>query len=181
MGQVIRDACPECHGQGRIREERVLEIKIPPGVDDGTRLRVSGEGEAGARGGPPGDLYVVLQVREHSFFERRGNDLYCTVPVSIAQAALGAILKVPTLRGQEQRLTLPEGTQNRSVFRLRGLGMPSLDGRGPGDLFVAVHVVIPSRLTREQRRLLETLAPSLRVENKPLERRAAEKAKNIFS
>jgi molecular chaperone DnaJ len=180
MGQVIREACPDCHGDGRVRRERVLEIKIPPGVDDGTRLRVSGEGEAGAHGSPPGDLYVVLHVREHPFFERRGNDLYCTVPISIAQAALGTVLKVPTLRGQE-RLTIPEGTQSRSVFRLRGLGAPSLDGRGPGDLYVEIHVVVPTRLTREQQRLLEMLGPSIQVENKPLERRSAEKAKNVFS
>jgi len=179
VGQVVRDACPACHGEGRVREEKVLEIKIPPGVDDGTRLRVSGEGEAGSRGGPPGDLYVVLQVREHPFFERRGSDLYCTIPISISQAALGTTLKVPTLRGHE-KLPIPEGTQNRSVFRLGGLGLPSPDGRGSGDLYVAVHVVVPARLTREQRRLLETLGPTLEVENKPLERRAAEKVKNIF-
>lgn len=179
MGQVIRDACSACHGEGRVREEKVLEIKIPPGVDDGTRLRVTGEGEAGSRGGPPGDLYVVLQVSEHSFFERRGSDLYCTIPISISQAALGTTLKVPTLGGHE-KLAIPEGTQNRSVFRLRGLGLPGLDGRGSGDLYVTIHVVVPARLTREQRRLLETLGPTLEVENKPLERRASEKVKNIF-
>jgi molecular chaperone DnaJ len=180
MGQVVRDPCAECQGEGRIRAEKVLEIKIPPGVDDGTRLRVSGEGEAGARGGPPGDLYVVLQISEHPFFERRGSDLYCTIPISVTQAALCALLKVPTLRGQE-RLTIPEGTQNGSVFRLRGQGMPSLDGPGPGDLYVAIHVVVPSRLTREQRRLMETLDPSVRIENKHLEKRQSEKVKSIFN
>jgi molecular chaperone DnaJ len=179
VGQVIREACPECHGQGRTREEKVLALKIPPGVDDGTRLRVGGEGEAGEHGGPPGDLYVALKVREHPYFERRGSDLYCTVPISIVQATLGAEFKVPTLRG-EQRLRIPEGTQSGSVFRLRGLGMPSLDGRGQGDLYVSVYVVTPTRLSREQRRILEMMASSVRVENKPLERRASEKAKDIF-
>jgi molecular chaperone DnaJ len=179
MGQVIGEPCSTCHAKGRVREEKVLGLKIPPGVDGGTRLRVSGEGEAGERGGVPGDLYVVLKVREHAYFERQGNDLYCTVPVSVAQAALGAEFKVPTLNNQE-RLRIPEGTQSGSVFRLRGLGMPSVDGHGRGDLYVSVYVVTPTRLSREQRRLLETLSVSVRVENKPLERRAAEKVKSIF-
>lgn len=179
MGQVIRDACPACHGEGRVRQEKVLGIKIPAGVDDGMRLRVSGEGEAGFYGGPPGDLYVVLKVREHPYFERRANDLYCTVPLSVSQSALGTEIKVPTLRGVE-RLEVPEGTQSGSVFRIRGKGLPSLDGRGQGDLYVMIHVIVPSRLTREQRRLLEMLGVSLRVDNKPLERRVAEKVKDIF-
>lgn len=174
MGQVVRDPCSDCHGEGRLRQERVLEIKIPPGVDDGTRLRVKGEGDAGTRSGPPGDLYVVLKVREHPYFERQGSHLYCTVPISIAQAALGAEIKVPTLNGHE-RLRIPEGTQSGAVFRLRGMGVPSVNGREPGDLYVSVHVVIPSRLSREQRKLFEMLSGSLRIENKPLERRAAER------
>ncbi len=179
MGQVVRDPCSTCHGEGRVRQEKVLGIKIPAGVEDGTRLRVSGEGEAGLHGGPPGDLYVVLRVHEHEYFERRGNDLYCTVPVSIPQAVLGADIKVPTLRGKT-RLRIPEGTQSGSVFRLRSLGLPSLDGGGQGDLYVAIHVVVPTRLSREQKKLLEMLAPSLRVENKPLERKLSGKVKDIF-
>jgi molecular chaperone DnaJ len=162
-----------------VREEKVLGLRIPPGVDDGTRLRIGGEGEAGERGGSPGDLYVVVKVREHPYFERRGNDLYCTVPISISQAALGTELKVATLRDTE-RLRIPEGTQSGSVFRVQRRGMPSLDGRGPGDLYVTVYVVTPTRLSREQRRLFEMLGPGVRVENKPLERRAAEKVKDIF-
>ena len=114
MGQVIRDACADCHGEGRIRQEKILGLKIPPGVDDGTRLRVSGEGEAGSHGGPSGDLYVVLKAREHPFFERQGSDLYCTIPVSLTQAALGVDLKVPTLDGKSERLRVPEGTQSGS-------------------------------------------------------------------
>ncbi len=179
MGQVLREKCPACGGEGRVREERVLSIKIPPGVEDGMRLRVSGEGEAGVQGGPPGDLYVVLRVREHPFFERRGSDLYCTVPISITQAALGTELKIPTLRGHE-RLRIPEGTQPGSVFRLRGMGLPRVDGHGQGDLYVNVQVVVPTHLSREQRRLLEALSSTIRVENKPVARRGSENVKNGF-
>ncbi len=179
VGQVIREACPACRGQGRLRQEKVLAIKIPAGVEDGMRLRVGGEGDAGSKSGEPGDLYVVLRVREHPFFERRGNDLYCTVPISIPQAVLGTELKIPTLRGDE-RLHIPEGTQTGSVFRIRGRGFPNLDGRGQGDLYVSVHVVTPAQLSREQRRLFESLMGSLRVENKPLQRRVREKVKDIF-
>lgn len=179
MGQIIREACPACGGEGRVREERVLGIKIPAGVEDGMRLRVSGEGEAGSYGGPSGDLYVVLKVREHAYFERQGSDLFCTIPISVAQAALGGEIKVPTLRGQE-RLRIPEGTQSGSAFRLRGLGMPSVDGRAQGDLYVKVQVVVPTHLSREQRRLMEMLGSSLRVENKPLARRTSERVKNNF-
>jgi molecular chaperone DnaJ len=179
MGQVMREACPGCRGKGQVQQEKVLGLKIPAGVEEGTRLRVSGEGEAGSMGGPHGDLYVVLLVREHPYFDRRGNDLYYTIPISITQAALGAEIKVPTLRGQE-RLRIPEGTQNGSVFRLRGSGMPSVDGRRQGDLYVSIYVVTPTRLSREQRRMFEMLNPAVRVENHPLERRASEKVKDAF-
>ena len=150
-----------------MREEKVLGLKIPAGVEDGMRLRVSGEGEAGHQGGPPGDLYVLISVRRHEFFERRGNDLYYTVPISLVQATLGTEIKVPLLKGNE-KLRVPEGTQSGSVFRLRGKGFPSVDGRGPGDLYVTVQVVIPHHLSREQRRTIESLGEALRVENKPI-------------
>jgi molecular chaperone DnaJ len=179
MGQVIREACPACAGKGRVRQEKVLGLKIPAGVEEGTRLRVSGEGEAGEMGGPHGDLYVVLRVREHPYFDRQGNDLHYTIPVSITQATLGAEIRVPTLKGQE-RLRIPEGTQNGTVFRLRGCGMPSVDGRRQGDLYVSVYVVTPTRLSREQRRVFEMLNSGMRVENQPLERRASEKVKDVF-
>ncbi len=179
MGKVVREPCSTCRGKGRIYQEKVLGIPIPAGVDDGTRLRVSGEGEAGEFGGSAGDLYVVVRVRKHPFFDRRGRDLYCTVPISIAQAALGAEFKLPSLNGQE-RLRIPEGTQSGSMFRIRGLGMPDVNGHGKGDLYVTVHVVVPTRLSRDQRQMLEILAPSLRVENKPLERNVGEKVKNSF-
>jgi molecular chaperone DnaJ len=179
MGQVIREACPGCGGKGQVQQEKVLGLKIPAGVEEGTRLRVSGEGEAGEMGGSHGDLYVVLRIREHPYFDRQGNDLYYTIPVSIAQATLGAEIKVPTLKGQE-RLRIPEGTQTGTVFRLRGCGMPSVDGRRQGDLYVSVYVVTPTRLSREQRRVFEILNSAVRVENQPLERRAAEKVKDVF-
>ncbi len=179
VGQIIRDACTICKGEGRVNSERVLGLKIPAGVDDGTRLRVAGEGGVATRGSSPGDLYVILKVREHPYFERRGNDLYYTIPVSISQAALGADIIVPTLWGDE-RLRIPEGTQSGTVFRKRDLGMPSLEGRGRGDLYVSVFVVTPARLSREHKRWLEMLAPFVRLDNQPLERRAAEKVKDVF-
>jgi molecular chaperone DnaJ len=179
MGQVIREACPACGGKGQVQQEKVLGLKIPAGVEEGTRLRVSGEGEAGEMGGAHGDLYVVLRIREHPYFDRQGNDLYYTIPISITQATLGAEIEVPTLNGQE-RLRVPEGTQTGTVFRLRGCGMPSVDGRRQGDLYISVHVVTPTRLSREQRRVFETLNSAARVENEPLERRVSEKVKDVF-
>lgn len=166
-GQVIREVCPDCHGEGRVRQEKVLGLKIPAGVEDGMRLRVSGEGEAGQQGGPPGDLYVLISVREHEYFERRGSDLYCTIPISLVQATLGTEIKVPLLRGTE-KLRIPEGTQTGSVFRIRGKGFPSIDGRGPGDVYVNIHVVIPRHINRDLRHTFESLEKPLSVENKPV-------------
>ena len=179
-GKVNRDPCLDCHGEGRVRREKVLGIKIPAGVDDGTRLRISGEGEAGRHGGPPGDLYVALKVRPHPYFERRGDDLIVKIPLSITQAALGTEIKVPTLHGTE-KVKIPGGTQPGAMFRLRGHGMPVLNSRGHGNLYVYVDVVIPHRLSREQRRTLESLAPSVEVENKPVERSSSsERVKDFF-
>lgn len=156
-GKVIRNACKECRGDGRIERDKTLEIKIPAGVDNGSRLRIMGEGEAGERGAPSGDLYVIVHVREHEIFERRDAHLYCTIPVSFTQAALGSEVSVSTLDGNET-LRVPEGTQTGTVFRLKGHGMPVVGARGRGDLFVAVNVVTPTSLSREQRNLLEELA-----------------------
>ncbi len=156
-GKVIRDVCRACWGEGRVEREKTLEIKVPAGVDNGSRLRIAGEGEAGELGAPRGDLYVIVHVKEHDFFERRDANLYCTVPISFAQAALGAELTVPTLDGPE-KLKVAEGTQSGSVFRVKGKGMPVVGGRGRGDLYVGVNVITPTNLSREQRQLLEELA-----------------------
>jgi molecular chaperone DnaJ len=180
-GQIVRERCPDCRGQGRIEREKTIELRIPPGVDSGTRLRVAGEGEPAPSGGAPGDLYVVLEVKEHQFFERRGADLYCTIPLSVTQAALGTELQVPGLNGEE-RLKVPEGTQSGSVFRIKGKGLPDPRGGGRGDLYYHVRVLTPSKLTREQRKLLEQLAATLKVENKPADRSSTifDKVKDIF-
>jgi molecular chaperone DnaJ len=156
-GKIIRNPCKQCRGQGRVEKEKTLEIKIPAGVETGSRLRVSGEGEAGVNGGPPGDLFVVIHVREHDVFERQGANLYSAVPITFAQAALGAEIKVKTLEGEED-LKIPAGTQTGTVFRIRSQGMPALGGRGKGDLFVAVTLITPKSLTKEQRKILEQLA-----------------------
>ncbi len=156
MGQIIRDPCPECKGSGRLLEEKVLEIRIPPGVAHGTRLRVSGEGEPGQNGGHPGDLYVDIGVQEHPFFRREENDVLCEVPISFAQATLGGEINVRTLDGEE-RIKIPEATQTGAIFRLRGRGIVSLNGRGRGDQLVQLTVVTPTRLTTEQREIFEKL------------------------
>ncbi len=156
-GRVIETPCPDCRGKGRVYRQRKLEVTIPAGVDDGSRLRVGGEGEAGALGGPHGDLYVVINVRAHEFFKRDGTELYCEVPISFGQAALGAEIDVMTLDGQS-KLRIPEGTQTGTVFRLKGKGIPNLRGYGRGDQHVKVVIQTPKRLTAEQRSLLQEFA-----------------------
>lgn len=156
-GQIIRTPCEDCSGAGRIRKEKLLEVAIPAGVDDGMQLRVGGEGEPGSRGGPPGDLFVVLTVKEHSFFTRKDHHVYCQMPLTFTQAALGAEISVPTLGGKET-IKIPEGTQSGTVFRLKNQGVASLNGRGQGDQYVTVRIVTPTRLSREQRELLRQLA-----------------------
>jgi molecular chaperone DnaJ len=176
-GRVIKNPCADCKGAGRVEREKQMEVKIPAGVETGSRLRVSGEGESGTQGGAPGDLYVVIHVSEHEQFERQGSNLYEAVPITFAQAALGADIMVKTLDGEE-KLKVPMGTQTGTVFRLRGKGMPVLGGRGRGDLFVSTTVITPTTLTREQRRLLEQLAE---VENKDLESKGlVDKVRDIF-
>jgi molecular chaperone DnaJ len=180
-GQIVRERCMECRGQGRLEREKTIELRIPPGVDTGTRLRVAGEGEPGPNGGPAGDLYVVLEVKEHPFFERRGADLYCTIPLSIAQATLGTELQLPGLNGEE-KLKIPEGTQSGAVFRLKGRGLADPRGGGKGDLYYHVRVLTPTKLTREQRKLIEQLGAMLKVENRPADRNSSifDKVKDIF-
>jgi molecular chaperone DnaJ len=157
VGRVVVRPCARCRGAGRVEQERTLVVRIPPGVSDGTRLRLAGEGEAGPEGQPPGDLYVVLHVREHPVFRRQGQDILCEVGVSFPQAALGARIEVPTLDGRET-LDVPPGTQSGTVFRLPGRGVPSLDGRSRGDQLVTVVVRTPTNLTPAERQLLERLA-----------------------
>lgn len=164
-GKIIREKCAECGGQGRVRAQHKVEVKIPPGVDTGTRLRISGEGEPGANGGQAGDLYLVVNVLEHKDFKREGGDLHTRLSVSFPQAALGCTLEVPTLYGGKESLDIPAGTQPGKVFTIRGEGVPRLRGpRGKGDLFVHVTVEVPEKLTDRQRALLEELAREMKVE-----------------
>lgn len=159
-GKMISDPCPDCHGQGRMEEHKTLSVKVPAGVDSGDRIRLAGEGEAGALGGPPGDLYVVVNVREHPIFQRDGKHLYCEVPISFADAALGGELEVPTLDGRV-KLKIPEGTQTGKLFRLRGKGVAPVRGGGAGDLMCRVLVETPVNLSRRQRELLDEFRSSL--------------------
>lgn len=152
-GKTIKEPCTACHGQGRVEKAKTLEVKIPAGVDTGDRIRLSGEGEAGANGGPAGDLYVQVAVRDHKIFERDVADLYCEVPISFADAALGGELEVPTLDGRV-KLKIPEGTQTGKLFRLRGKGVSPVRGGGPGDLFCKVLVETPVHLSKRQKELL---------------------------
>ena len=174
-----RYPCPKCKGEGRLLRQRTVDAKVPAGVEDGTRIRFSGLGEAGTFGGPAGDLYVVLHVKEHSFFAREGNDLHCVIPISFTQAALGTELTVPTLEG-EHKLKVPEGTQSGATFRLRNKGVPVLNDHGKGDLFIEVQVQTPGKLNKRQRELLQELDQLTRVENKPQNRTLLGKVKDIF-
>jgi molecular chaperone DnaJ len=178
-GTIITDPCKVCRGEGRQVQERTIEVKVPAGVEDGTRIRYAGQGEAGTHSGPAGDLYVVLHVKEHAMFEREGKDLHCVVPISFAQAALGAEIEIPTLEGPEN-LRIPEGTQSGTVFKMRHRGAPVLNGRGKGDLFVEVKVHTPSKLTRRQRELLQEFGGTDGVENKPERATILGKVKDIF-
>ena len=153
-GQVIDNPCGSCAGSGRVTRERMLSVNIPSGVEDGTRIRLAGEGEAGVRGGPAGDLYIFLSIGEHPFFQREGADLHCRVPVSMVTAALGGDFEVPTIDGGKTRVKVPEGTQSGCRFRLQGKGMPVLRARQTGDMYVQVAVETPQNLSKKQRELL---------------------------
>ena len=153
-GQVIDDPCPSCAGSGRVQRDRTLSVNIPAGVEDGTRIRLAGEGDAGTRGGPAGDLYIFLSVGGHDFFQRDGADLHCRVPISMVAAALGGELEVPTIDGSKTRVKIPEGTQSGRRFRLQARGMPVLRTKQVGDMYVQVMVETPQKLTKRQRELL---------------------------
>ncbi|MBT9331697.1 molecular chaperone DnaJ [Acidipila sp. 4G-K13] len=179
-GTVITDPCLGCRGDGRVERQHAITVHIPAGVEDGTRIRYQGEGDAGRFGGPSGDLYIVLQVKPHKFFERDGNDLHCVVPVSFPQVALGTEIVIPTIDG-ETKLKVPEGTQSGKEFRIRAKGVPYLNEHGRGDLIVQIVVQTPTKLTRVQRELLRQLSETVSVENTPTSRSLFGKVKEMFS
>ena len=178
-GQVIERPCRKCGGEGRVEAASRIKLKIPAGIEDGSRLRSMRNGEAGMRGGPPGDLYVVVHIKEHEVFEREDSNLFCEVPVSFSTAAIGGELTVPTLEGQAQ-LKVPAGTQSGTAFKLRGKGVPSLNSHSRGDLIVRVAVEVPTRLNAEQRKKLEEFSALMGEENSPLHKSFFEKAKEFF-
>lgn len=179
-GSVIGDPCQTCRGETRVAKELKLNVKVPPGVEDGTRIRYAGEGDAGRSGGVKGDLYVVLSIRPHDFFERNGQDLYCVVPISFPQAALGAEIEIPGIDGPVS-LKIPEGTQSGKEVRVRGRGVPFLNEKGHGDLVVKVLVQVPRKLSRAQREIVQKLAELMNVDNKPTSPTLLEKMKDLFN
>ncbi len=178
-GSVVRHPCTSCRGSGRTEGGKTLKVRVPAGVEDGMRLRVAGEGEAGIAGGPPGDLYVVISVRQHPLFSRDGADLLCEVPLPFTQAALGAEVEVPTLEGKV-KLKVPEGTQSGRVFRLRGKGLPTLGSAARGDQLVRIFVEVPTRLNAKQRELLEHLAAETGAEATPVTKSFLDKLRDLF-
>jgi molecular chaperone DnaJ len=178
-GEIVRERCDDCRGQGRIEGQQTINVRVPRGVDDGTRLRLMGEGEAGISGGPNGDLYVVISLRRHELFERDGPDLHCQVPVTMVQAALGAEIEVPTLDGKV-KIQIPEGTQSGKVMRLRGRGLPTLRSSTRGDQLLHLFVETPSQLTKSQRELLERFAEESDVKVSPATKGFLDKLREIF-
>src|SRR5580658_3176035 len=179
-GTLIVDPCTTCKGETRVQRDHTILVKVPAGVEQDTRIRYQGEGESGKFAGPAGDLYVVLSVKKHKFFERDGDDLHCVMPISFPQAALGTELEIETLHGPEL-LKVPEGTQSGKEFRLRGKGVPHLNAHGRGDLIVEVRVQTPAKLTRQQKELMRQLSESLKVDNVPQSRGLFDKVKEMFS
>lgn len=178
-GQKIEKPCTACRGEGRVPKTTKLTVRVPAGVETGSRLRSSGNGEAGFAGGRPGDLYIVINVREHELFERHGNDLFCEIPIKFTLATLGGSIEVPTLFGKAS-LKIPSGTQSGTTFRLKGKGMPSLRGGSSGDQLIRVHVEVPQSLTGEQRRLLEEFARVSGDADEPTSKSFFEKARKFF-
>jgi molecular chaperone DnaJ len=180
QGRVISDPCGKCKGESRVMKEHQIDVSVPAGVEDGTRIRYQEQGDVGPNGGPPGDLYVVLGVKPHPFFEREGRDLHCSVPISFSQAAMGAEIVIPTLDGGEHKLKIQEGTQSGTTFRVRGKGVPALQSSGKGDMYVKVRVETPRKLTKRQRELMAELGETFNIDNKPEPRSLFEKVKDIF-
>ncbi len=182
-GKIIPEPCTSCHGQGKIKRQKTLEVKIPAGIDDGMRIRSAGNGEPGMNGGPPGDLYIEIRLKKHEIFEREGDDLHCVVPVSMARAALGGEIEVPTLGGKAA-IDIPEGTQHGKQFRLRGKGIKGVRSSYPGDLYCHIGVEVPVKLTEHQRKLLKDLDESLKkggARHTPSEESWADKLRGFFS
>jgi molecular chaperone DnaJ len=179
-GSIISDPCQTCRGETRVAKELKLNVKVPPGVEDGTRIRYAGEGDAGRSGGGKGDLYVVLSIRPHDFFERHAQDLHCVVPISFPQAALGAEIEIPAIDGPVN-LKIPEGTQSGKELRVRGRGVPFLNEKGHGDLVIKVIVQVPRKLSRAQREVVQKLAELMNVDNKPTSSSLIEKMKDLFN
>lgn len=180
-GQIIENPCSDCHGQGRVQKERTLAVTIPPGVEEGTRIRLAGEGEAGMRGGPAGDLYIFLSIEPHPLFERDGTELFCDVPISFTTAALGGEIEVPTLGGGKVKVKIPEGTQTGKQFRVRGKGMPGLHARRHGDLYIRVHVETPVGLTKAQKDLLKQFDEASSEKTNPESAGFFDKVKEFFN
>lgn len=179
-GEVVDDPCTSCSGQGRVTRERTLQVNIPPGVEEGTRIRLAGEGEAGMRGGPSGDLYIFLSIAPHDLFQRDGADLYCRVPVAMTEAALGGEIEVPTIHGSREKVKISEGTQSGKQFRLKGKGMPVLRSREIGDLYIQVDVEIPKNLSKRQRELLEEFRQASNEANHPESAGFFSRVKDLF-
>ncbi|MEW6068570.1 MAG: molecular chaperone DnaJ [Nitrospirota bacterium] len=176
-GKIITDPCKTCKGHGRIKKTKTIHVKIPSGVDTGSRLRMSGEGEMGVHGGPPGDLYIILNVEEHPFFSREGDNLFCEVPLSFPQAALGAEIEVPTLEGTS-KIKIPSGTPSGKIFYIKGMGIQKLGGHTRGDLIVKVYIDVPKKLTQRQKEILEEFA---RINGDEVSKSFKEKLKGLFT
>jgi molecular chaperone DnaJ len=179
-GEIINDPCGSCSGSGRVVKERNLSVNIPAGVEDGTRIRLAGEGEAGLRGGPAGDLYIFLSLKPHEFFQRDGADIFCRVPISMTTAALGGHIDVPTVDGGKTRVKVPEGTETGKQFRLKSKGMPVLRSKVTGDMYIQVDVETPKSLTRRQRELLEEFERESKEETSPHSAGFFAKVKEFF-
>ena len=179
-GEFIEDPCTGCEGAGRVNKERTLQVSIPAGVEDGTRIRLAGEGEAGVRGGPTGDLYIFLAIKPHEFFQRDGADVFCRVPISMTTAALGGNIEVPTLDGTRVKMPVPPGAESGKQFRLKGKGMPVLRSKVQGDMYIQVEVETPKNLTRRQRELLEEFERESKAENSPASAGFFSKVKEFF-
>lgn len=178
-GQVIKDACETCHGRGRSKKREKLSVKVPAGIDEGQRLKLSGQGDAGANGGPAGDLYVLIHIQEHEFFKRDEYDVHCEVPISFSQAALGCEIEVPTLGGRVS-MKIPEGTQSGQKMKLRNKGIKNLGGYGQGDQIITIHVETPTKLNKDQRELFQRLAESEQNTSNPMTKGFFERVRELF-